>query len=240
MDRGSVRIMNILFLDMDGVLVTERSHHGLGGHEGQMVRCDPCAMGLLNRIVNDFDMRVVLSSTWRKTLSLDAMNTILRAQGAQFEILDYTPAKLSHRFRGGEIDEWIEDWNEDNDDKVDINDCLILDDETEFYDHQSHRHVKCSEYDGFGFAEYLECRYLMGEEEHSYHLKHRARRQPGMNDSDKIKARMQWLMHMGLISDFNITSTDEYEMNVDVVRTDKTVIRAPKDFFLNGGLHVVE
>ena len=56
----------ILFLDIDGVIVSDRTHYSTGEH-GLMVEPDPVALKAIRRFCAKTGARIVLSSAWRKT-----------------------------------------------------------------------------------------------------------------------------------------------------------------------------
>lgn len=76
--------MKILFLDIDGVLNTADDPGG--------VYLNPSLVNNLNSLVQRAgdELKVVLSSSWRLHMSLDEVNTALKAAGATFDLFDRT------------------------------------------------------------------------------------------------------------------------------------------------------
>lgn len=131
--------MKIIFLDVDGVLVTARHKRLRPGFR----RCrdltrtgcgyaefDPECVANLNRICESARALIVVSSTWREFFgSLDTMRSMFREQGVTGTIIGRTPINHSiDSLRGGEIAEWLDE-NEES-----IETCVILDDEDHEWD----------------------------------------------------------------------------------------------------------
>lgn len=89
--------MKILFLDVDGVLNTYRTKERVGSWRG----LDPVLVSrLINWLVENSEVKVVLSSTWRTTENL---TEALRSAGVSW--IGETP--LVGLRRGQEIDLWL-------------------------------------------------------------------------------------------------------------------------------------
>jgi len=123
--------MHVIFLDVDGVLNSERfcrtldeQHRQLGHHE--VCECfrltrqiDRAAVARLNRLVAETDAKIVISSTWRKLLDPPELHRVLVEHGLVAEIIGETldgyndPEMLEkfgaidRIFRGHEIDAWL-------------------------------------------------------------------------------------------------------------------------------------
>jgi hypothetical protein len=116
--------MKVLFLDIDGVLNSDRSFlaHKLdpllqweGRSHHQLDNCiDPVAVGLLNLVLRH-DVKVVVSSTHRKFFpQLPALKEYIRELGVQGEVIGATPdlwktpnIDAGEATRGHEIDAWL-------------------------------------------------------------------------------------------------------------------------------------
>ena len=156
--------MRLLFLDMDGVLVTHRSHFGLLSI-GLMQRCDPCALGLVKTLVDEFEMTVVLSSTWRRIHTLDAMNLYFDGQGSSLDI-KYATEKGTPFRRARKIGNFCREWDENHpEDPVDPTRSLVLDDEKMDLSEEplAGRLVNTDIYEGFGIRNYWYALRLMGK-----------------------------------------------------------------------------
>jgi len=101
----------VLFLDIDGVLNSEEWYISLLNNKIEPIFPDkhinPKQVTLVNKIINQTNATVILSSSWRIFRSVEEMNILLKRKGATFLITDLTPI-LSTGCRGDEIALWIE------------------------------------------------------------------------------------------------------------------------------------
>ena len=104
----------ILFLDIDGVLVTART---LKERRGRDHVADDACVRELNRVIAETGARLVLSSSWR-FCGLREMNRILNLWGVAEPLLDMTPDLTRQAGaeglyagvpRGREIQAWLDD-----------------------------------------------------------------------------------------------------------------------------------
>jgi histidinol phosphatase-like enzyme len=103
--------MNIIFLDVDGVLNSEIffAERIKNIKMGPTRNIDPRAIQALNLLCNKVNAKVVISSSW-KSGGLIFMQDILKLAGATFDIIDITPdLRGDHCFRGNEIYLWIKE-----------------------------------------------------------------------------------------------------------------------------------
>lgn len=105
--------MKLIFLDIDGVLITTESHrkgsqkeaehfkeHGEGMsflEEGKS-KADPQCMEQLRRIVDETGARIVVSSAWRYGRSLEDLKSLITSMGGPSVVWGKTP-DLSRRSR---------------------------------------------------------------------------------------------------------------------------------------------
>jgi hypothetical protein len=159
---------NIIFLDMDGVLCTPRACIA-AGNKGCWSYLDPIACLLLRRLCEDFDARLVISSTWRlgdiNHLSFASiLNAACPNLGTYVLRSDQewrTPQFLEHypdpdNRRGSEIRDWLK--RNDLITKM----FIILDDDSDISPYENF-HVKCDVYDGLTFQAYIKARSLLGD-----------------------------------------------------------------------------
>jgi hypothetical protein len=92
--------VKIIFLDIDGVLVTDRSCRIALSSTTRPF--DGAAVANLNQLVALTEAKVVISSAWRTDRSLD-MNQVLMRAGARCDIVGHTPVLGG---RGFEIAAW--------------------------------------------------------------------------------------------------------------------------------------
>jgi hypothetical protein len=134
--------MPILFLDCDGVLVTQDSilaahkHVPFSGHDEMHIeQIVPECMERLNTILRETSAQVVVSSTWRKLYSVEELQQLFEKCGFQGEVIGRTPSSADGR-RGPEIALWLRLHG------YDANDCVIIDDEDYDMAPLHHRLVK--------------------------------------------------------------------------------------------------
>ncbi|MBV6512117.1 MAG: hypothetical protein FMNOHCHN_01607 [Ignavibacteriaceae bacterium] len=118
----------IVFLDIDGVLnstdfAINRKTKTKHRHIDQI---DERAVGFLNEIS---DWNFVLSSSWRRFISLDEMNEILKTKGFNGQILDKTPVLEHPNLRGNEIYSWVHSHIVNG---SDFDNYVIFDDDSDF------------------------------------------------------------------------------------------------------------
>jgi len=124
----------VLFLDIDGVLNSDRFRFAQPWGVREVDMFDPAAVATLNAITRRWQLKLVISSSWRVMPDLEA---ILRAKGIEAEIIGLTPHAEGPR--GFEIAEWLVGHPE-------ITSFVILDDDAdmgELTDHlvrTDHRH----------------------------------------------------------------------------------------------------
>jgi hypothetical protein len=129
--------MNIIFLDIDGVLVT---HMSMLQYKNNYTFDDNC-FRILRQLINDHSLNIVLSSTWRK---YDFKMKYLDNQFLPFniKILDKTPT--NGKTRGQEIQSWLSTI-------TDVDNFIILDDDSDM-DHLCSKLVQTTM--SFGLQEY--------------------------------------------------------------------------------------
>lgn len=108
--------MRVVFLDVDGVLNSDRYFEEFPWPEGaswwSAAAIDPCAVARVNTIVSRADARVVLSSSWRKRASRDELCALLRSRGLERSLLSLTPSLYrtpdgARLTRGDEVLSWL-------------------------------------------------------------------------------------------------------------------------------------
>jgi hypothetical protein len=94
--------MKIIFLDFDGVIVTDRSIKMRKQYGNAPF--DPVAVANLNALIASTGASIVLSTSWRTDLSLD-MKQVLTWAGVRCNIIGQTPVLGG---RGYEIAAWLD------------------------------------------------------------------------------------------------------------------------------------
>lgn len=89
--------MNILFLDIDGVLNSANTTIGLGkSYPGESTNFDPCAIGMLKDLDNKIGFHVYFQSTWRRYLTNEELHNIFKTEyGWDIRILDRFQERFS-------------------------------------------------------------------------------------------------------------------------------------------------
>lgn len=124
--------MKVLFLDVDGVLNSNKSTSFLALSKPSLRR--------LERIVKETDCKIVLSSTWRKDeRAFRRLSRVLSYRG--LSILDRTPVMWrddqtgDRYFRGHEIQSWLDNHPE-------VTEYCIVDDDADMLDSQLRNFVQ--------------------------------------------------------------------------------------------------
>jgi hypothetical protein len=103
--------MNIIFLDIDGVLNCEEFYKARlkMEHQNAYPLNQICQerVGWLNELCASIGAKVVISSTWRSD-GLEVMQNLFNQLGGTFEVIDITPHLGRYTVRGNEILAWIE------------------------------------------------------------------------------------------------------------------------------------
>jgi hypothetical protein len=108
--------MKIIFLDVDGVLVTPRSHRASPGQEknqgGLMGYFDPIAIGLLRRLCEITGAKVVLTSAWRYNYGPMEIQTLFLNLGFpkhHWHPMTFVPDIRGGAIRGEEVAAWLQE-----------------------------------------------------------------------------------------------------------------------------------
>jgi HAD domain in Swiss Army Knife RNA repair proteins len=120
----------IVFLDIDGVLNNPGCYSDLGRKaSGTHARPLCYAIDALNRITDETEALIVVSSTWRLAMPFCELYHIMKSWGIRGQIIGSTPKSaynngviLVSQSRGGEINAWLKDHE--------VASFVILDDET--------------------------------------------------------------------------------------------------------------
>lgn len=138
----------IIFLDIDGVLVTHRTL--VLEHDWQF---DPIGVRLLKKLMADHPgWNIVLSSTWR---TMGNPRPMLLSHGLWYVHKDPMTPFTMNMWRGDEINKWLAHHPE-------VTDYIILDDEvSDLYENQMPFVVQTDPMNGITFENYLQIEKLM-------------------------------------------------------------------------------
>lgn len=147
----------VIFLDIDGVLCTMRSHKAFGLRGGLERHFDPVAVKMLEKLCEETGAKIVLSSSWRKDVDFESMTCVLMNAGfarvpwhSAWRTGDHSTKigwGMTHSPpRGEEIKAWL--------DANGNPDYVILDDNSDFLPEQMPYLVQTDSYDGFLWKDY--------------------------------------------------------------------------------------
>lgn len=126
--------MKVIFLDIDGVLnsvelMVAKPDGGL-----RLDRIDPVRLGLLKFVCDQTDAKIVITSTWRRGRDASWFVGFFSSFGwLDPPVLDITPVLST--IRGEEVTRWLENTQHN------IQQYVIVDDDTDFYGDQHERLV---------------------------------------------------------------------------------------------------
>lgn len=143
--------MNIIFLDIDGVLNCQIYYQSSAfnkkdEHPYNQICRD--RIKWLNILCKDTDAKVVISSTWRHS-GLDYCKDVLTKCGADFDIIGITPSDNS-RIRGVEIHQWLKEniFILTGKHKSDFKTYAIIDDDSDMLLEQQHNFFHTDNFSG--------------------------------------------------------------------------------------------
>lgn len=144
----------VILLDIDGPMIPVRAFF-LPNQTPLASIFDPCATGMLLKLLNETDAKLVISSTWG-TKGRDRCEELLSTNGIDpLHLHDdwVTPRKFSSS-RFHEIKWWLDRHPE-------VTHYVAIDDEDLPVDWISNA-VLCDGQEGFSFRNYLECKVFLG------------------------------------------------------------------------------
>lgn len=128
--------MNYIFTDIDGVLNTINR-----------TKWNQYSIELYNKVCLEFDLKPIISSTWRTNHSINQLQNIFIQNGLEVEIYDYTP--VLNEPRGLEIESWLHKNLNPLEDK-----WVVLDDSIRDITPYLNNVVQCRSWLGFTEDEY--------------------------------------------------------------------------------------
>jgi HAD domain in Swiss Army Knife RNA repair proteins len=161
------RVPKVVFLDIDGVLCTWRSHFAQGGpvsSHGTMWALDREAVGLLNVMAaNIGDVQFVIMSTWRLHFSKDEIIAHLRANRFAGNLHnDWCTPAVHHRLsegadipKGRDVRAWLEA-------HPDVTTYVIIDDQAMVHPIDEAHHVRPRYDDGLSWENFRSVMSILG------------------------------------------------------------------------------
>lgn len=122
-------VMKILFLDFDGVMVTDRYQAQMMAINSPLrdeygAQFDPVCVENLRHIIDATDADIVVTSTWKMEMGLDGIQQMWDARLLPGKVIGVTP-DIDPIHRGEEIQAWL-DANQGTVRYAIIDDCPIL------------------------------------------------------------------------------------------------------------------
>lgn len=151
--------MKILFLDIDGVLNSQKTAEAFGGYplsfkEEDMLKFDMTALALVRKLCKETNTKVVVSSTWRKLFSVKEL-----ANNLKLPVIDITPRTKYNLTRGQEIKLWLEK-------NPGVTYYAIVDDNSDMLPQQKFFFVKTDHKEGLSLANYQSLFNILNTEEY--------------------------------------------------------------------------
>jgi hypothetical protein len=135
--------MNVIFTDIDGVFnlaVSSKKNWNYSSIE------------IYNRICEEFDLKPVITSTWRTNHTIKELQRVFDYWGVDTPIYDYTPILYSEP-RGIEIDTWLRE--------NPCNKWVVIDDNVSGITPFVSNVVKCRGWLGLTEDEYVEIKNIL-------------------------------------------------------------------------------
>jgi len=102
----------ILFIDFDGVMVTDRYLEQLSVANSPLrdeygAKFDPVCVENLRQIINNTDADIVVTSTWKMNLRVEGLQQMWQARHLPGKVIGVTP-NIDPIHRGDEIQAWLD------------------------------------------------------------------------------------------------------------------------------------
>jgi len=124
-----MKIEKLIFLDFDGVVITQRT---------KFLRFDPVCMKLLQKIVDETNAFIVISSSWKIGNTFRAIHAMFDGWGMFDRVIGMTPNHAGEWVRGEEIDEWLKNPKlASNKLEMALESFIILDDDKDMEPHMN-------------------------------------------------------------------------------------------------------
>jgi hypothetical protein len=150
--------MKIIFLDIDGVLNSERSFLAYGGYPWpddilSWNKFDRIAVSMIRKLCEATGAQIVLSSSWRSELKTTVLSEYLSLPIID-KTTDHTEGWCHHKMRGYQINYWIN--------SNDVDSYVIIDDMDEVMDIQREFFIHVDSNNGFSYHNYLDAGKILG------------------------------------------------------------------------------
>lgn len=154
MDNSRETNYKILFLDIDGVLNSKLYFKNSFNSDENDSRFDAYSVYLLKKLVEEFSLKIVITSHWRTGMVDKLMSELKRNDLIPYLHQDsFTPILRSEQ-RGSEIKAWLDSHPE-------INEYIIIDDNENILEEQKYRFVKTDAFAGLLDENYYNAREIL-------------------------------------------------------------------------------
>ena len=134
---GSLIYQKILFLDIDGVLNSEEYYRNNLNTEKDFSRFDPSSVALIKALVEEFSLKIVISSTWRYGAIDRLMHELKKNKLLNYLYHDWFTPVIHPAHRGTEIKLWLDLHPE-------VAEYVIIDDDSNILEEQKNNFVNTS------------------------------------------------------------------------------------------------
>lgn len=93
------QIKSTIFLDIDGVLALPSQYCSRKRNAFGVYNFDKKCVNVLNNIIDNTVSEIVLSSDWKLSYNIDAMNNIFKYNGINSYIVHYTPSLWGTKYK---------------------------------------------------------------------------------------------------------------------------------------------
>jgi len=131
----------ILFLDIDGVLNSEAYYKSNSHSENISSRFDPLSVEFIKKLIAEFSLQIVISSTWRFGAVDRLMHELKNSELIKYLYHDWFTPVIHPSHRGREIKLWLDLHPE-------VTDYIIIDDDENILEEQMNRFVKTGLHEG--------------------------------------------------------------------------------------------
>jgi len=107
--------MKVIFVDIDGVLVTREGYMQIRRSKFAPVPFDKDAVKNLNELTDKTEAVIVVSSSWRQGRTVQNLKKLFKSEGVTGKVIDKTPMlHLSGDSRGAQIRDWLSNHSDVN------------------------------------------------------------------------------------------------------------------------------
>jgi len=121
--------LNVIFLDIDGVLNSEMYYRSVDRTIKDWSRFDPRVVDMIIELIEEFSAKLVISSTWRFGAVKQLNNELTKSGLKKYLHEDWKTPQVHPSHRGTEIKMWLHEHTE-------VKNYLILDDDMNVLEEQ--------------------------------------------------------------------------------------------------------